>query len=515
MLLKQFRPTFSKEFAACARASRFDVASSVILFISASLGAGRAWRFPFDDELIALMPIERSHSAFELLIYYLQGADIHPPLSFLLFYGLQHLGFGEPAMRLCSIAMTAITLALFQLIALTLIARRTRGGISLTTRLITVLLFSLCPLAIGQGDAIRWYPLFAMLFSLFVTLYLFGGNRAAQFCSAIALGLAASTNFLATIVFVPFALYRYILQRQFRALFDVTYGFLVLLFASIGIVTAYSLITKRFAGVMHTEFGHSVVQATLSNVLGFFGGDALGIGQAWLVVPAVVVTGFALFSEMDRKRPTNPANLFLLLLAAAALVVLAGFAKPRSFLYLAPVVAVLLTLYVDRQVRRGQTGIVVLLAALILAPSIGTTANINFGTHPFKRNAVIPYQSIVDFIATNETGSVLVVSTDPVVPWILRHQHDRKDHCVSYFLTGDGCLGAGRHYDSIFVIAGHNNTSENAAFGRSFDSDLEKLVAGRRKVATIHAGVDKDAGLKSRLTGVPLDEYILAVEFYQ
>jgi hypothetical protein len=44
---------------------------------------------------------------------------------------------------------------------------------------------------------------------------------------------------------------------------------------------------------------------------------------------------------------------------------------------------------------------------------------------------------------------------------------------------------------------------------------LEKLVAGRRKVATIHAGVDKDAGLKSRLTGVPLDEYILAVEFYQ
>jgi hypothetical protein len=134
---------------------------------------------------------------------------------------------------------------------------------------------------------------------------------------------------------------------------------------------------------------------------------------------------------------------------------------------------------------------------------------------PFKRNSVIPYQSIIDFIATNETGSVLVISTDPIVPWVLRHQHDRDDRCVSYFLTGVECLVSGCRYDSILVIAGHNNTSEDAAFGRTFDSALEKLVAGRRKVATIHAGLDEDARLKSRLTGTPLDKYILTVDHYQ
>ena len=515
MLTKRLMPTLSAEFTACARIYALDVASSIFLFICASFMAGRAWRFPFDDELIALSPIERSHSALELLIHYLKGGDIHPPLSFLLFYGLQHLGFSEAGMRLCSIAMTALALALFHLIALALVARRGGEAVSLTTRLIAVLLFGLCPLAIGQGDAIRWYPLFAVLFSLFITLYLFGGNRAARLCSAVALGLAASTNFLAAIVFAPFALYRYGLQRQFRASFDAAFGLAVLLFGSLGIVSAYSIFAKRFSGVMHTEFGHSILQAVLSDVLGFFGGDALGVSQAWIVIPAVVISLGAAFSEIDRRQPANPVNLFLLMLAVAALMALPGFAKPRSFLYLAPVVAVLLTLFLDRQVRRGQTRRVVLLAALILAPSVGAVANINFGAHPFKRNSAIPYRSIIDFIVTNETGSVLVVSTDPIVPWVLQHQHNRDGRCVSYFLTGSECLATGRRYDSIFVIAGHNNTSDNIAFGQKFASGLDKLAAGRHKVATIHVGVDEDAGLKSRLTGVALDKYILAVDLYR
>jgi hypothetical protein len=524
MLRKRLWPTLSDEFTKCARAFYLDLMSSIFLFVCASFMAGRVWRFPFDDEADALFKIECCHSPIELLTFYLKGGDIHPPVSQLLFYELQHLGMSEAAMRLCSIAMTALALAFFHLIALALVARRSGEVVSLTSRLIAVLLFGLSPLAIGQGDAIRWYPLFAMLVSLFVTLYLFSRNETARLWSSIPLGLAASTNFLAIIVFAPFALYRYGLQRQFRASFDFTFWLVVLLFAGCGIISAYSIFGPRFNVVMQSQLDSSVVQAVMSDVLGFFGGYALGISQAWIIVPAVVFCAVAAFSEIDRTQPANPVHLFLLMLVAAAMMVLPGFSKPRSFLYLAPVVAVLLTLFLDRQVRRGQTGRVVLLSALILAPSFGVIANIKFGAHPFKRDLVIPYQSIVDFIQINERGSVLVISTDPVIPWELRQQHDSTDdRCATYFLSEGPftvgavarCLGSGRRYDSIFVITGHSDKSADAAFMQMFHSAVETLIAGRQKMATMHAGVDEDADMKSFLTGVPLDKYILTVDFYK
>lgn len=504
----RWRPRLSADYVAAARAYALDLASALLLFFSAAVMADRVWRFPFDDELIALMPIERSQSALELLSYYLKGGDIHPPLSFLLFYELEHLGFSEAAMRLCSLAMTALALALFHLLALTLLVRRARAAVAPTTRLIAVLLFGLSPLAIGQGDAIRWYPLFAMLVALFTTLYLFGGNSATRLWSAVALGLAASTNFIAIIVAIPFALYRYGLQRQFRAAFDIAFGLVVLVFASLGIVSAYSIFVARLGGVMRTEFGVAVAQAILTNVLGFFGGDALGVSQAWVIVPVVAISALAMFSLIDRKQPADAAHLLLLMFAATLLMVLSGFAKPRSFLYLAPVLAALLTLFLDRQARNRSPGVA------LLTP-VAAIANINSGSHPFKRNSAIPYQSILDFIETNESGKVLIVSSDPVVPWVLRHRQDHDRRCVSYFLNERECLAAPPRYDSIFVIVGHSDRSADAAFMRKFDGAVSELTAGRRKAATIHAGVDADADLKSRLTGVVLDSHILTVDLYR
>ena len=405
-----------------ARSYALDLVSSAGLFFCASVMAGRIWRFPFDDELIALSPIERSHSAIELLSFYLKGGDIHPPLSFLWFYGLHYLGLSEAGMRICSVAMTALSLVLFHLIALVLLARRNGEPVLLPTRLIAVLLFALCPLALGQGDAIRWYPVFALLTSLFVTLYLFGSNDAARLWSAVPLGLAASTNFLAVLVAVPFALYRYGLQRQFRAALDAGFAVVVLVFASLGLMSAASIATVRFGGTIDSEFGAHPVRAAMTDVLGFFGGDALGVSQAWIIIPVVAMAALAMVTAIDRKQPADPVHLLLLLLAASVLMVLPGFAKPRSFLYLAPVMTVLLTLFLDRQMRQRSAGIAVLLVALVLAPSVAALANINGGTHPFKRNSAIPYQSILDFIASNGTANDLIVSTDPVVPWLLRHR---------------------------------------------------------------------------------------------
>ena len=90
------------------------------------------------------------------------------------------------------------------------------------------------------------------------------------------------------------------------------------------------------------------------------------------------------------------------MLAASALRILPGFAKPRSFLYLAPVLAAVLTFFFYCQAANRNAGVAILLVSLVLAPSVGAIANVNFGTRPFKRNSVIPYQSIIDFIQINE-----------------------------------------------------------------------------------------------------------------
>ncbi len=303
--------------------------------------------------------------------------------------------------------------------------------------MIAVLLFGLTPLAISQGDALRWYPLFALLTALFVTLYLAPRDGAAQLSSAVALGLAASTNFLA-VLFVPaFAVYRYGLQRRFRWSFDLIYWLLAAASAGLGIYTAVWLLAAR-PGLVDAQFGNGIVRSVLTDTLGFFGGDTLGSSQAWIVAPTVIVFAIAAASAIDRKEPGKPAHLLLLMLGATALMAVAGFGKPRSFLFLAPIAAVLLTSFFDRQMRVGHGGRLLALVALVLATSVSAIANVNSGTHPFKRNAVIPYQSILDFIHGNEKGRVLVVSTDPVVPWLLRPNRD--DRCAGYFFGAARCL---------------------------------------------------------------------------
>ena len=91
-------------------------------------------------------------------------------------------------MRLCSLAMTAAALVLFQLLVLTWIAQRNRKPNTPATRLIAVLLFSLTPLAVDQGDALRWYPPFALAVALFVTLYLAPRSGLTRLWSGAALG---------------------------------------------------------------------------------------------------------------------------------------------------------------------------------------------------------------------------------------------------------------------------------------------------------------------------------------
>jgi hypothetical protein len=192
--------------------------------------------------------------------------------------------------------------------------------------------------------------------------------------------------------------------------------------------------------------------------------------------------------------------------------VLAGFETPRLFLYLAPAVAGLMIMFCDQQLRGAHSVRLLAAVALFLAACVSAIANINSGTHPFRRNLAIPYQAIFDFIRTNANGSFLVISTDPVVPWVLR---TADDGCAGYYFEVTRCLDSARRYDSIFVVSGHSYKSADATVSKQFSQLIAQATAGRSKAASLSAGHDEDAPLKTRLTGVPLEKTILTVDYYR
>src|SRR5689334_22123218 len=135
------RPTLSPDYATAWRSYALDGATMLVAFFAAALAAGRVWRLPFDDEIYTLAVIAH-YSPFDLAFLYPGRTDVHPPLSYLLFGALQQAGLSEAGMRLVSLAMTALAMALFHLLALSWIAQR--NGVAIATRLIAVLLFGLC-----------------------------------------------------------------------------------------------------------------------------------------------------------------------------------------------------------------------------------------------------------------------------------------------------------------------------------------------------------------------------------
>jgi hypothetical protein len=142
-------PEAPKGYFASARVYALDLAATLFLFVSVSVMAGRIWRFPFDDEIATLSKIE-PNAVRAFIAGFPATDDIHPPLSYAVFYVLRQLGLSDAGMRACSLAMTAAALLLTQLLVLIWISRRDGRLTPAVTRLLTVLLFGLTPLAVSQ-----------------------------------------------------------------------------------------------------------------------------------------------------------------------------------------------------------------------------------------------------------------------------------------------------------------------------------------------------------------------------
>jgi hypothetical protein len=504
-------------FAAQWRRRRIDILAALILLGAASFAAGQVWRFPFDDELLAMvprLPPTLHQSAWDIAWFYLRGGNIHPPLPVLYFSGLYRLGVGEPAMRLGSLAMTALASVLWQLVALALVERRRGAPADPLTRLIAVLLFGLSPLAIGCGDAIRWYPQFSLCVALFATSYLAGRNSAARLASAIPLGLAVSVNLIAPLVIGPFVIYRYLLERARRASFDIAYWLLFAVFATPGLYTGVNVLRRKLGGIWVSKCGYGPLSGLVRDVLGVFGGNALGVGEGWVIAPVAAITAVAAVMQIEWRDRASPSHLPLLILAATLPTAFAGCTESRMFLYLAPILAVILVAFFGQLAMSGATGRSMLLAAFAVLPGLVAIGELRSGTHPYRRDTAVPFGEIVDFIDRNESGGTLVVSTDPVVIWELGKRTDAQ-RCLSFFFENKACFADSRQYRSVFVVSGYSDRSRQTRLMQWYAERIGEIVGGRDKIAELPVGHDEDAMLKTRLTGIPRDEFILTVDLYR
>ena len=167
-------------------------------------------------------------------------------------------------------------------------------------------------------------------------------------------------------------------------------------------------------------------------------------------------------------------------------------------LYLTPVIAGLITMLFDRQMRQGYVQRAIAVVVITFATSAAAIANLISGTHPFKRNSVVPYQAIFDFIDRNANGRTLVVSTDPVAPWVLRGAEDR---CAGYFLEVTHCLRADRRYDSIFVISGHTAIQSTCCRCHGRTEEASKRANRPRRGCVIEKPADRCAARRKYFDG--------------
>lgn len=523
------RGELAAEFWSTAKQYRVDLAATLFLFVVTAILAGRVWRFAFDDELSTFLTERLGLDFWHTAGFYLRGEGLNPPLTFLMFFGLNQLGLSEPAMRIVSLSMTMVTLSLIEVLAFTFLERQ--GQVNGEIRLLGILLFALTPMALNLGDASRWYPTFALGFALFLTLYFAGNSLGARLCAGVMLGLLASINYMAILVALPFAFYRYGLERRFSFRFDVPFWGLVGLFGLPGVITFYGVVTTIFSTVTRVLHANPLEALAITG-LGFFGGNALGIGFVWIVLPTLIVTLVALFGVIDWKRPNNPVHLVCLLLASVAVMAIAGFEETQSYLYAAPLAVLIQLLFLNRL----NQNLIRVVAVLLLSTSIGAVANIYHPVRPYKRETAIPFRNVADFVHDNQQGSTLVVLTDFVLADALGSYPAGRE-CVSTFYDNRTCFSPGRRYDTIILVYGNSarlrtNREIDAGAARAlpavlraeaFDSEpddpqmiqLGSWLGTKALVARAKFGEDRDAALKRRLSGVALDDYLLSAEIYR
>jgi hypothetical protein len=475
---------------------RVDALLAGTAFMLLALATGRAFRYPFDDEIYSLNLLEAARGFGPLWTDLLHALDVHPPVSYLVFYALSRLGFGEHGLRLFSLLCSGIAVAL----AHAVLRRVTPAAHSWSSadRVIVVFVLASSPLLVSQGDAIRWYPLFTLVFM--ATLYAYARERAAAGLGYAALaGLAASINFLGFLV-LP------LLEgdRLLRSGWRVDWGRAAVraavwaIFALPGIVTLWNGLTHDAHTYVAGQIGGGLLTTLVTTTIGFFGGNSLGLFQSVALLPIIAISLTTLFLAL---RDSSGRFVALQILALVALLAV-GFGKPRSFAYLSLSLSILIS---QRWLLAQNPRFKLALGLVALLTPAFVLASIKWNDSPYKRNAMLPVEEILRFAHANTVGGDAIIVSDVVLDWELRHA---GGVCVSYYLTNSHCdfQAAPR----LLIIDGYAVGSPDRD---RWTAEKPSLLASRREIAVAYFGVDHEARFKRRL--IPgLEDYLEKAAVY-
>ncbi|MBL8673498.1 MAG: hypothetical protein JNL07_01315, partial [Rhodospirillales bacterium] len=399
-----------------------------------------------------------------------------------------------------------LTIAAFGIV-LDLTLRRLDPG-DRAVRRAAIAAFVACPLLYGAGDSLRWYPVFAALAAVFVAVWSRAGRP--TILAGALLGLAASTSFLAVVPGVVMMMRRYAFQRRFERARDVPFIVATLMCASPGLITFWNAATK--AGEVRDG---SALVAPLTLALGFFGGGRLGLSPAPAMLPYMAVATLAIAAlalrwlRADRDhaataRSGELARAAVSFVALSAIVMAAlGLSQPRALLFVAPFVCAAIVLALPR----APSLRVVVVAALAL-PTTLVVATTLPTTYPFKRNLAIPMTEVMAWIDAEAPADAAFVTSEPVVEYLL----DRRGRCVVGRMGAARACGAARLAAAGAVVVLRDHTFEDVPQLRDA---ADRAARERRPVLTATFGLDRDAALKSRLTGVALTPWILRAELWR
>ena len=454
----------------------------------AGLAGGLCFRAPFDDEIHTLLAIDEL-GVWQVIVTGFYGGDIHPPLSTALFAVLSSLGLGPALLRVVALLFSALAF----LAVLDVVLRQVQQR-----RWVVIALFAACPLLFGVGDSLRWYPLFTLLTALFLRRVLLEDQPSIG--AAVLLGLTGMTSFLAVVPAMAYALHRYGWQRRFEARRDVPFLAIVTVLALPSLWALLRLIDS--VGAVRDG---GPVTAALTLAYGYFAGGRLGPAFVAAVAPLAVVALIAAILTVRFWRTASPLERVAVLLIGLAAVVLPliGNAQPRSLLFVAPWVCAVLVLSMDRFGRLAPIArVFALLAAAV--PTLLVLVTLRGTEHPFKRNLAIPYDEAIDWTLAQVPSGAMAYVSEPVIEYGLR----KRGVCVvGRIRVDEGCELTGR---PVVVV-------RDQTFGR-IDYLVEgaaRSTAGRKLAAQLTFGVDRDAGLKNRLTGSALTDWIVRIEIWR
>lgn len=462
----------------------------------------------FDDEVLTLRLADR----FDLAGVFnatSTGYGAHGPFGYSLYEAVSFLPVN--GMRLLSLLMSATAFALG--LDLTLAALDHPRG---AERYLIFGAFGLFPLLHGAGDALRSYPLTALMVGIFLWLYF--KHDAPGIIGGAALGAAASTTVTPVIPYLAFAWRRYGKQRRFgRA--DVVFHVALLVVGLPGI--ANYLQAKDGSGV---AFGN-VIEATGTFFVGLLGGMRVGLSLSPLLLPLMAAAVYLTWTAWRNRGKIGTLAHSIVVAALVMLVLslvmafLSDVSRARTYLFAVPYF--IGAVVIGAHLMRDQMRVVgVTIASFVLA--IGAfAANYHDSVAPLKRNLAIPYTNAADFVQSNAQGDTLVLSSDVVLGYELassgmcviadRFRVEELEASPMYLPQLPACFtGDVASYATVIAIE-----SLPFSIAPALVELGEATTASLRPVAVARFGEDRDTAVKRVLTGEDLPRFIVTITVYR